>query len=174
MRWEEVASYIHHKSIGWDGEFHIYSLPYEFGYFANLDNSFPSGMFHKVQQLEMYDRMPFEHRLFKLISQDFPFLESLCSLNIYQQKDKQHSSSTLITFRDIGYSHIDYAELFPLVKSMHLPRLSHLSMKYESFTTVTNDLTIDATDFNFAKVISLRVYQRFVCPENFHKYFPLL
>ncbi len=63
---------------------------------------------------------------------------------------------------------------FLLAKNMHLSRLSHLSMKYESFTTVTNDLTIDATDFNFAKVISLRVYQRFVRPENFHKYFPLL
>jgi hypothetical protein len=127
----------------------------------------------------MYDSTPFEHRLFKLISQDFPFLEFLRLWNNYRQKDKQHSSSTQITFPhltflDLGCAHIDYAELFLLEKNMHLPRLSHLSMKYKSLTTITNNLTIDATHFNFSKVKSLRVCELFVRPENFHEYFPLL
>jgi hypothetical protein len=47
-------------------------------------------MFHKVRQLKMIDEIPFEHKLFKLISQDFPFLEFLYTSNDRSQKDKQH------------------------------------------------------------------------------------
>jgi hypothetical protein len=60
-----------------EGKCYIYSLSYEFEYFLNLDVAFPGGMFPKIRYLSMNDNRPFEHKLFKLISQDFPSLEFL-------------------------------------------------------------------------------------------------
>jgi hypothetical protein len=66
----------------------------------------------------MKDRIAFEHELFQLISQDFPFLEHLCICNDYPQKDKKHSSIKFpyFTFLDLELAHVDYAELFLLKK----------------------------------------------------------
>ncbi|CAF4787296.1 unnamed protein product [Rotaria sp. Silwood1] len=112
-----------------------------------------SGMFHKVRQLKMSDAIPFEDNLFKLISQNFPFLEFLYISNDYPQKHNQHSSTSIIfpylKFLDLKWAHIDYAELFLLKKNMYLSRLSNLFMKYESLITITNNFTNDATQFNF-------------------------
>ena len=94
----QVGSYAHIRSTEDVGRFHIYSLPYEFDYFFQLRNFFPGGMFHKVRHLFMNDTHPFQRKLFELISQDFPFLESLCVNNDQPQEDKQQHSSTLITF----------------------------------------------------------------------------
>jgi hypothetical protein len=175
----KVVSYVNTKSCKSYGECHIYSLPYDFEYFLELDNTFQGGMFHKVRQLTMNDRIAFEHELFQLISQDFPFLEYLCISNGYPQKDKQHSLSTLIkfpylTFLDIEWAHVDYAELFLLEKNMHLPRLVTLTMQYKSLTMVTDNFTADAMHFNFNKLESLRVSREFVRPENVHQYFPFV
>jgi len=176
--YQEVASYVYTKSLTRIRKCHIYTLPYEFEYFVDLDNSFQGGMFHKVRQLKMCDTIPFEHKLFKLISQDFPFLEFLHISNRKPQEDKQHSSTLIafpyLTFLGLKYAHADYAELFLLEKNMHLPRLLNLSIKYKSLTTITNNFTNDANQFNFGKLKSLDVYQSFVRPENFHQYFPLL
>ena len=77
-------------------------------------------MFHKVRYLTMSDIIPFEHKFFQLISQDFPFLEILYICNDQPQKDKQHSSTLItfpyLTFLDLEYAHVDYAELFLLKK----------------------------------------------------------
>ena len=173
--YQQVGSYVHTNINDMlNGKCHIYSLPYEFEYFFDLDNSFQGGMFHKVRQLTMNDIIPFEHKLFQLISQDFPFLEYLYISNNHPQKDKQHSS-TLITFPyltllDLKYAHVDYAELFLLKKNTHLPRLLNLCIEYESLTMITNNFTNDATHFNFGKLKSLDVCQSFVRPENFHLY----
>ncbi|CAF4044574.1 unnamed protein product [Rotaria sordida] len=178
--YQQVASYIyiHPKPFLSDGECHIYSLAYGFEYFVKLNNSFQGGMFHKVRQLKMNDGIPFENKLFKVISQDFPFLEFLYISNDYPQKDNQHSS-TLITFPylkflHLKWAHIDYAKLFLLKKNIHLSRLSNLSIEYKSLITITNNFTNDATQFNFDKLKSLDVCQSFVRPKNFHQYFPLL
>jgi hypothetical protein len=88
--YQQVVSYVHSKASSWFGECHIYSLPYDFEYFVHLDTSFQGGMFHKVQRLEMNHTIPFDDKLFKLISQDFPFLEFLSICNDYPQKDDQH------------------------------------------------------------------------------------
>ncbi|CAF3052962.1 unnamed protein product [Rotaria sp. Silwood2] len=176
--YQQVTSYIHTKSSKCDGECHIYSLPYNFEYYVDLDNSFQGGMFDKVRQLTMSDRNSFEHKLFKLISQDFPFLEFLYISNVDPQKDKQDSSTLItfpyLTFLDLQYAYIDYAELFLLEKNMHLPRLINLRTTYKSLATITNNFTNDATHFNFGKLISLDVCEPFVRPNNFHQYFPLL
>ncbi|CAF3395338.1 unnamed protein product [Rotaria socialis] len=177
--YHEVASYVNTKSLLYDGECHIYSLPYAFEYFTNLNNSFPGGMFHKVRQLTMDDIIAFEHKLFKIISQDFPFLELLYVSNSCPLKDKQYSSSTLITFPyltflDLTWTHVDYAELFLLKKNIDLPRLLNLSVEYKSLTTITSNFTDDATYFNFDKLKNLDACEPFDRPENFHQYFPLL
>jgi hypothetical protein len=176
--YQQVASYVHTKSVNTEGKCHIYSLPYEFEYFYHLDNSFQGGMFHKVRYLQMTDIYPFEHKLFKLVSQDLPFLEFLYISNTRPQKDKQHSS-TLITFPyltllNLKWGHVDYAEQFLLKKNIHLPRLLNLCIEYKSLVKITNNFVNDATCFNFSKLINLDVCHPFVRPENFHQYFPLL
>jgi hypothetical protein len=135
-------------------------------------------MFSKVRQLKMYDRVPFEYKLFELISHDFPFLEFLYIMNTNPIKDKEHSS-TLITFPyltllDVEYAHVDYVELFLLQKNIHLPCLLNLTMKYNLLKMITNNFTNDPTHFNLKTLNSLDVCQSFVYPENFHEYFPLL
>jgi hypothetical protein len=90
--YQQVASSlrVHTEPASTEGKCHIYSLPYDFEYFLNLDNSFQGGMFDKVRYLRMDDEHPFEDKLFELISQDFPFLECLHVSNYHPQKDKQH------------------------------------------------------------------------------------
>jgi hypothetical protein len=176
--YQQAASYVHTTSVNIEGKCHIYSLPYEFEHF-HLDDSFQGGMFHKVRYLTMDDtKIPFEHQLFKLISQDFPFLEFLSIFNRHPQKDKEHSSTLItfpyLTFLDLKWAHNDYAQLFLLEKNAHLPRLLNLCISYISLTMITNNFTTDATRFNFGTLKSLDACQSFVRPENFHQYFPLL
>lgn len=178
--YKEVASYVQTNLFLCNGECHIYSLPYEFEYFNDLNNSFQGGMFDKVRQLKMNDTIPFESKFFQLISEDFSSLEYLYISNEHAQKDKQQSSSSsLITFPyltllDLQYAHVDYAELFLLKQNMHLPRLLNLSIEYKSINAITNNFTIDAMYFNFRKLISLELCRTFVRPENFRQYFPFL
>ncbi|CAF3873681.1 unnamed protein product, partial [Rotaria sp. Silwood1] len=40
-----------------------------------MTSRFQGGMLNKVRWLTMNDTRPFENKLFKIISQDFPFLE---------------------------------------------------------------------------------------------------
>jgi hypothetical protein len=174
--YQQVASYVHKKSFTSDSKCHIYSLPYDFEYFVNLDNSFQGGMFHKVRYSKMGDIHAFEHKLFQLISQDLPFLEFLYICNAHRQKYKQHSS-TLITFPhltllDLQCTHVDYAEQFLLKKNVHLPRLLNLCIEYKSLAKITNNFTNNTERFNFSKLKCLDLCQPFVPPENFHQYFP--
>ncbi|CAF3609003.1 unnamed protein product [Rotaria sp. Silwood1] len=95
--YQQVGVYVDSTETKDEGRCHIYSLPYQFENFLHLNNSFQGGMFNKVRYLTMTDGRPFEHELFKIISQDFPFLKTLSICNKEPQKNKQHSS-TLITF----------------------------------------------------------------------------
>jgi len=171
-------SYVNAELMKTEGICYIYSLPYEFEYFLGLDVSFPGGMFDKVRYLKMKDNRPFEHQLFKLVSQDFPVLEFLYIYNMQPQKDKQHSS-TLITFPHLKFiqlqaAHADYAEQFLFEKNSHLPRLINLCIGYTSLAIITNNFTNDTTRFNFGKLEILNTPKPFVRPENFHQYFPSL
>jgi hypothetical protein len=175
---QQVASYVQTDPMKTEGKCHIYTVPYEFEYFYDLDNSFQCGMFRKVRYLTMKDRIAFEHKLFQLISEEFPFLEFLYISNYYPMQDKQRLF-TLITFPyltllDLKCAHVQYAELFLLKKNLHLPCLLNLAIEYESLTMVTNNFTNNATHFNFERLKSLDVCQSFVRSKNFHQYFPLL
>jgi hypothetical protein len=153
------------------------TLPYDFEYYFELNNSFQGGVFDKVRQLIMDYRTPIKSKLFQILSHDFPFLEFLSILNGYPIEEKQPSSTLIIilflTFLDLQYAHIDYVSI-SLDKNTHLLRLLNLSVKYKSLTKITNNFTIDAIHFNFGTIQSLDVYQSFVRRKNFHDYFSLL
>ncbi|UJR13284.1 hypothetical protein I4U23_000303 [Adineta vaga] len=73
--YQQVTSYVHTNLRKTKSHCLIYSLPYDFEEFIHLDNSFQGGMFDKVRQLKMVDVIPFEHKLLRLISKDFPCLK---------------------------------------------------------------------------------------------------
>ncbi|CAF4314197.1 unnamed protein product [Rotaria sp. Silwood2] len=157
---------------------HVYSLPYHFNDFLFMTSRFQGGLFTKVRWLLMHDIRPFENELFKIISQDFPFLESLSIINRESQKNKQHSS-TFIKFPhllrlDLTVAHTTYAIQFLFDKNTSLPRLMHLDIKYKTLATVTEGFTNDAARHTCAQIESLVIPELFVRPENFFSYFPLL
>ena len=76
--YQQVTSYVHTNSMKTEGYCFLHSVPYDFEDFVQLNNSYQGGKFQKVRQLTMHDKIPFEHKLFKLISEDFPFLQFLC------------------------------------------------------------------------------------------------
>ncbi|CAF3380291.1 unnamed protein product [Rotaria sp. Silwood2] len=165
------------KLINNIGNCYIYSLPYQFHDFLYMGSCFQGGKFDKVRLLLMYDKRPFEQKLFKIISQDFLFLQQLLIYNFEPQNNEQHYSSTLITFNHLFQLnlinvHDDYAIQFLSDKNTHLRRLTHLDIEYKTLENVTNYFTNDATRLNCAKIKFLRIYRQFVRPENFDSYFP--
>ncbi|CAF3862379.1 unnamed protein product [Rotaria sp. Silwood1] len=177
-KYGQVGSYVHTWSMETKGECHIYSIPYEFEYFHDLSISFPGGMFHKVRNLMMVDTYPFEHKLFKIISQDFPFLQYLCIYNDESEKYNE-DSFPLITFPNltllhIQFAHVNYVEQFLLKKYTHLPNLLNLYIRYESLEKITNNFTNDVVHLNFDKLKDLHILELFVGSESFHKYFAFL
>ncbi|CAF0787842.1 unnamed protein product [Adineta steineri] len=155
---------------------HVYSLPYQFDEFMFMGKCFQGGRFDKVRMLSMHDEHPFEHELFKIISQDFPFLQKLSIWNFESPKKEQHYSSTLIIFNylfelDLMLAHSDYAIQFLSDTKTRLLCLTNLRIEYETLATVTNNFTNDATRLNCAKIKSLVMYRKFVPPHNFFSYF---
>ncbi|CAF3027084.1 unnamed protein product, partial [Rotaria sp. Silwood2] len=176
--YQQIASYIHNSSKI-ESKCHIYSLPYQFEYLLEINNCFPGDMFHTVRYLVVIDQYPFEHKFFQFISRGLPFLEILHIRNNKPQKDKQYSSTELITFHhlkllNLKLAYVDYVEQFLLNKVTYLPHLFNLYIKYESLIMITNNFTIDTTYFNFSRVKDLDLDQSFLHSENFHQYFPLL
>ncbi|CAF1318472.1 unnamed protein product [Rotaria sp. Silwood1] len=176
--YHQVGSYSDYNPTMGVAKCHVYSLPYQFELFIILNNFFPGGMFNKVRYLTMNDTSPFEHELFKLVSQDFPYLENLYICNFCAQENKQ-DSSTLIVFPHLialklGRSHINYAEQFLFEKNTRLPRLRKLTINYKTLEMVTDYFTNDAMRLNCANLQSIDTDGPFVRPKNFHQYFPLL
>ncbi|CAF1290780.1 unnamed protein product [Rotaria sordida] len=123
--YQQIASYINNNSTTIESKCHIYSLPYQFEYLLEINNSFPGCMFHTVRWLVIIDRYPFEHKFFQFISQDLSFLQILHIRNDKPQKYKQYSSNELITFHhlellNLKLAHLDYTEQFLLKKVTYL------------------------------------------------------
>jgi len=173
----QVGSYVHYRQDNFVGISHVYSIPYQFEYFIFLNNSFHGDMFYTVQSLAMIDGQPFEHNLFKLISQCFPLLKELYVVNDHSQKTKQHSSISIIfphlILLNLAKAHFDYAEQLLYDKNTHLPALLDLCIGYGSLQMITNNFTNDAICRNCAKIKKLNSTS-YVLSKNFHKYFPLL
>ena len=174
----QVGSYVYSCATRDWGRCHIYSLPYRFERFFDLNNSFQfqGQIFDKVQCLTMMDERPFQHEFFQLTSVYFPFLKRLTILNENAQQHKQ-DSSRLIAFSQLVYlnlydAHTDYAEQLLLTKNTDLPCLSDLFIRYESLTILTNNFTIDQMYLNCTQLKKLHIKEPFVRPETFHSYFP--
>ncbi|CAF2395648.1 unnamed protein product [Rotaria sp. Silwood2] len=178
-RFQSMDACAHDKFINDMAHCHVYSIPYPFNDFLFMSSCFQGGKFDKVRLLSMFDERPFEHKLFKIISQDFPFLQLLIIYNLEPQENDQHDSSTLITFNhllrlNLNKAHKDYVIQFLSDRNTHLSCLMHLIIKYQTLATVTNNFTNDATRLNCAKVKILKTHDLFVRPQNFHSYFPSL
>ncbi|CAF1620641.1 unnamed protein product [Adineta ricciae] len=173
-----VTSCVTRRSKLFNYECHIYSLPYDFEYYSDLDNRFQGGMFSKVRQLKMRDSVSFEYPLFKVVARDFPFLQFLCVSNTNPMKDKEHTCALItfpyLTLLDLHEAHVDYAELLLLQTKIHLPCLLNLTLELNQLINITNNFTEDPTQFNLKTLKSIDVCASFVRPENFHQYCPLL
>jgi hypothetical protein len=173
----QVGSCVHTKPQHNVGMSHVYSLPYQFEYFLRLNNSFPGGMFDTVQCLTMIDQYPFEHNLFKLISQCFPLLKELRVVNNQPQKNKQHSSRLIIfphlILLNLVKAHVDYAEQLLCDKNTYLPALLDLYIDDKSLAMITNNFTNDAIYRNCAKIKKLHA-DSFLRLKDRYQYFPSL
>jgi len=176
--YQQVFSYVNSNSSEFVGECHVYSVPYNFEYFFNVDNSFQGGRFEKVRQLRMTDPIGFTYELFQRVAQDFPFLKYLCIMNMCAMKNKSSGSVLLtfpyLTYLDLRRAHYDYIVLFILQNHAYLPRLSYLSIGEKPLKQITKNFTINSIHFNFSKLRTLIVGRSFVPPENFDVYFPML
>ncbi|CAF2520460.1 unnamed protein product [Rotaria sp. Silwood2] len=173
-----VGSFVDTLPQNGGGYCHIFSLPYQFNIFLNLNNSFQGGIFNKVRSLTMSDTDPFEHEFFEKVYQAFPFLRDLSLQNSKPQKNKQHSS-TFITFAhlnelDIRDAHVDYAEQFLFDKNTRLPNLLSLNIEYKTLVIITNNFTNDSARLNCSRIKHLFKNELFARPKNFHEYFRLL
>ena len=174
-----VGSYVHNRLYVKIGQCHVFSLPYQFDTFLlTTCNSFRGGVFDKVRSMTMFDTYSFEHKLFKKVSQHFPFLRNLILINSIAQKKKQHSS-TFITFPhleelDITLACVDYAEQFLFEKNTRLPLLLKLHIGYGTLAMITNNFTNDFSRLNCSQIRRLVTKESYVRPKDFHLYFPLL
>ncbi len=174
----QVDSYVHTRSMGTEGRCHVYSLPYEFEYFIDLNLDFPGGMFYKVRYLVMIDKRPFEHEFFEFISHEFPFLKHLYVFNDEPQQNKQ-SSSTPITFPhltllNLQMAHTDYAEQFLLEKNAYLPRLAKVFIKYKSLSIVKDKSIVSYLGRVDLKHVNIFLHGLSIRPEECGEDFPLL
>ncbi|CAF0827637.1 unnamed protein product [Adineta steineri] len=178
---QQVFAYVNSNSTKLVGECHFYSLPYDFEYLFNVNNSLQGDRFVKVQQLRMMDSIDsidFTYELFQRVAQNFPFLKYLCIMNMCEMKSKSSGSVLLtfpyLTYLDLDIAHNDYIVLFILQNHAYLPRLSYLSIDEKPLKQITNNFTINSIHFNFSKLKTLVVGRSFIPPENFHVYFPML
>jgi hypothetical protein len=175
--YQQIASYTHKESMERGSTCHIYSLPYQFENFYNMNCHFQGDIFDKVRCVMMTDREhPFEQELFQIISNSFPFLRTLIICNYQSQKRKQQLFPT-ITFPhlhslDLQYANVDYAAQFVCHTKIYLPCLLELTITYESLVMITNNFTNDATRLICARLQILKICSSYVRPENFHTYFP--
>ena len=157
---------------------HTYSLPYQFENFFHLNNSFQGGMFVKVRCLTMTSIDHFEYELFKIISEDFPFLKELHIQNSYAKIKKKHPWPLIhfphLNLLNLFEAHSYYAEQFLVDTKTHLPCLLDLTITYKTLTTVTNNFTNHATQLCCSKLRRLHIKRPFVREKHFDEYFPLL
>lgn len=147
--------------------------------FHNVTNSFTGGMFDRVRCVTTTDDIrSFEQEFFQMISQCFPFLQTLSIENNKPQKYKKDSFMSItvphLAILNLQLAHIDYIKQFLFHRRTHLPCLSHLTIQYQSLVMITNNFSNEPKHFNFVQLKTLVTDQSFVRPENYHSYFPHL
>ncbi|UJR30029.1 hypothetical protein I4U23_017574 [Adineta vaga] len=178
-RFKSIDAFADDKLVNNMAYCHVYSLPYQFNELLYLSSCFQGGKFDNVRLLTMFDVRSFEHELFKIISQDFSFLQQLSIYNSYRQMNEQHHSCKLITFNhlfklNISCAHDNYVTQFLSNKITRLPCLTNLTIWYPALLSVTKNFTNDDTRLNCSKIKYLVTHEPFVRSQNFVSYFPSL
>ncbi|CAF4394165.1 unnamed protein product [Rotaria sp. Silwood2] len=143
-----VNCYIDYNEF-YQGQCHIYSLPFTIDCMHIHSSLFHGGLFRTVRYLYVQDFFrPFEDDFFARIAQAFPLLNKLTIFNKYkqakliQQQDKHESTSSIIEFShlmilNVAMSHIDYPKQFLFDCNTRLPCLNRLHIKYKDLMIVT-------------------------------------
>jgi hypothetical protein len=173
-----VISCVNYFSKAKSGQCHVYSYPYTLGYYHNITNNFPGGLFRCVREISLYDERPFEYDFFIKIAQAFPFIQNLSLSNRKGQKLKNDNMDySLIKYPylnnlELVNIHKDYVELFlDHTKTLLSDNIS-LTVEYHPLRRVTNNFKKDAMRFNCAKVIQLMIPAKFKISQHFKAYFP--
>ncbi|CAF1545193.1 unnamed protein product [Adineta ricciae] len=161
-----------------EGQYHIYSYPYETKYYNDITNKFPGGIYEYVREVSLFDEKPFEHEFFLQIQKSFPFMEILSVKNKKAQNHKESNENlSLIQYSFLRELHIynvhdDYIEEFLSDKKTSLSRNVNLNIKYESLERVTNNFTREDTRINCRKVDKLYVCKGSKRCNFLEEYFP--
>jgi hypothetical protein len=160
---------------------HVYSLPFTFTRLGNITTHFPFIVFDTVTHLCAYNLIPFNHEFFMRINQAFPLLKCFSIKNdrIQDKNCDDNPSYSVIEFShlislDVIRANVNYLEQFLLETTTHLPRLTHLKVKYDDLKTVTMNFTRNATRRNCSKVNRLIVKESRIFPKDIYQYFPSL
>ncbi|CAM4832018.1 unnamed protein product [Rotaria magnacalcarata] len=165
---------------------HIFSLPFAFDYLGYIGNIFPPIDFSRVKELDVHDKIPFEHEYFIRIARFFPLLKELSVINFESQSQTRDNlvSNNDELYPTVEYpnlislsfqcSHVDYVEQFLNERKTHLPHLTKLMVDYKKLRIVTKNFTRNATRRNCAQVKQLTIDKTIVHTKEFYNYFPLL
>ncbi|CAM4932424.1 unnamed protein product [Rotaria socialis] len=165
---------------------HIFSLPFAFDYLGYIGNIFPPIDFSRVKELDVHDKIPFEHEYFIRIARFFPLLKELSVINFESQSQTRDNlvSNNDELYPTVEYpnlislsfqcSHVDYVEQFLNERKTHLPHLTKLMVDYKKLRIVTKNFTRNATRRNCAQVKQLTIDETIMHTKEFYNYFPLL
>ncbi|CAM4924218.1 unnamed protein product [Rotaria socialis] len=170
----------------YNGQCHIYSLPYTIDCMHIHSSLFCGGLFRTVRYLYVQEFFrPFEDDFFVRIAQAFPLLNKLTIFNRYKQaklkhqQNKHESTSSIIEFShlmilNVAMSCIDYAKQFIFDFNTRLPCLNRLHIKYKDLVIVTDNFTNNDARANCSKLQHI-IFDSIptIYPENFYHYFPL-
>jgi len=96
--------------------FHIYSCPYRWTFYDNINLNFPGGLFTHIREISLYDVRPFEHDFFLRIVQSFPLIKKINLKNDEPQQNVNQSNSinkyTRLMELDLVEAHEYYFEEF--------------------------------------------------------------
>ncbi|CAF4171934.1 unnamed protein product [Rotaria magnacalcarata] len=136
------------SSVDYFSRRELYSYPYIWTFYHNIENNFPRGLFKSVREISLYYDRPFEHEFFLRITQSFPFFTKL-TIHNYHLEQSIIKYSHLVEI-DLVKTHQDYLDEF-LNKSLK---------------KVTNHFTRDETRINCSEIIRLTVFVTPTSTEN--------
>jgi hypothetical protein len=165
----------------------IFSLPFVFGYLADLGNRFPDVVFSHVTYLFARNVDAFRHEFFVRIARSFPLLNCLCISNVTSQPlsdllassfDHPQSHSMVeypyLVSLDVSFSRKGYLEQFLNETKAYVPCLTKLTVCHRHLKIITENFTREATRRNCAKVKQLTFLLQSDNQGDYSHYFPSL
>ncbi|CAF2135315.1 unnamed protein product [Rotaria magnacalcarata] len=98
------------SSVDYFSRRELYSYPYIWTFYHNIENNFPRGLFKSVREISLYYDRPFEHEFFLRITQSFPFFTKL-TIHNYHLEQSIIKYSHLVEI-DLVKTHQDYLDEF--------------------------------------------------------------